>query len=96
MGELAEIGSLAGELSASALQALFEERQGLEALVGDTLPQRRPEPLGRLEFRAVGGQIMEVKAFGNLQLFAGVPAGSIDQQHNLLLRACAGEKSKLL
>lgn len=66
VGEVPKIISLAGELSASALQTLFEKRQSLEALVGDTLAQRWPEPLGRLQFWAVSRQLMQVKTVGDL------------------------------
>lgn len=59
---------------------------------------QRPQVLSRLQFRRVRRQEEQVDVVGDLQLEAGMPAGPIEDQHNLLgrTRPClAGEFGQL-
>ena len=62
--------------------------QILEASVRQGLVGERPEMLGRLQLGRVGGQDEEMEALGDLDLVAGMPAGSIQHQEDPFLWSC--------
>ncbi len=64
--------------------------------VGDRFAGQRPETFGWLEFRGVGGQDVQLDAFGNLKVRRDVPSGTVDdEQHGLVgtgAEFCEGSK----
>ena len=83
-----EIGLLLEEPTALGLHR-FQVGQALEPAVGEWLVGERPEVLGWLQFRGVGGQEQEMDALGDLHLLPGMPPGSIQHEGDPLGRSCS-------
>lgn len=65
-----------------------------EADIGQWLVGERPEVLGRLQLRRVGGQEEEMDTLGYLHLLPGMPPGSIQHQGNPFHWSCSHIPSK--
>jgi hypothetical protein len=79
-----EIGLLLERQTALGLDGL-QGVEACEAPIGEWFIGERPEPLGGLQLRGVGGQGNEVDALWHLHRLPGMPAGPIQDQGNLLL-----------
>ena len=69
---------LVRELDAAFFDGMIEVLEGLEGAIGDGLVGERPEAFGGLQLGAVGRQVFDVDAAGNLELLGAVPAGVVD------------------
>jgi len=78
-----------GERQAASGHDIVEVVEGLELAVGDSLPCQRPETFGRLDLGRVGGQDVQLDAFGDLKVRRDVPSGTIDDQQHRLVAAGA-------
>jgi hypothetical protein len=83
---------IVGEIAAPLAQHLIEIGQGMEMLIGKRLVDQGPEMLGRLEFRRIGRQELQVDAFGDLQVLGDMPAGAVENQHDDLVRRLRGRR----
>jgi hypothetical protein len=72
------------QLSAASELDVFELLDRREMAVDQTAVGQRPQVLSRLQFGRVGGQEEQVHVVGDAQLDAGVPAGTVEHEHNLL------------
>jgi hypothetical protein len=76
-----------GEGQAASSHDIIESVERLEIAIGNGLPGQRPETFGRLEFRGVGGQDVQLDAFGDLKVRRDVPSGTVDDQQHRLVAA---------
>ncbi len=84
-------GGTAGELR------VFEVLDAREVLVDQGGVGQRPEVLGGLQLGGIGRQKQQVHMIRHAQMDAGVPAGAIQDEHNLLVGAgtdLAGERGQ--
>src|ERR1039458_8559242 len=81
---------VAGEGGASRRDDLFKRLEGGDVLVDDGLVDQRPQRLGRLHFRGVGGLEDEPNAVGNDEAGFAVPAGVVERQDDAPLAPGAG------
>src|SRR5579859_855694 len=65
---------------------ILQVLEGGEVLVGQCRVGQGPQVLGRVELRRVGRQEEQMDVLGDPQLDARMPAGAIEDQHDLLLR----------
>lgn len=65
---------------------ILQVLKGGEVLVGQRRVRQWPQVLGRIELRRVSGQEEQMDVLGDPQLDARMPAGAIEDQHDLLLR----------
>jgi hypothetical protein len=56
---------------------------GIDAVAQVPLPQFPPEPLGRIQFRGIGGQKQQGQVVGNHQGRTAMPAGTIQHQQRM-------------
>jgi len=70
-------GGAAGELG------VFEVLDAGEVLIDEGGIGQRPEMLSRLQFGGIGRQKEQMPMVGHAQLDAGVPAGPIEDEHDL-------------
>jgi hypothetical protein len=84
-----EIG-IAIESAASLGDDGIEILDGLEVFVGERLVDKRPQMLGRLQFRRVGWLIDEANAIRDGQVLRRVPAGIVELQHDDAIAPGAG------
>lgn len=63
---------------------IFEILDGSKVLVDQRGVGQQPEALGRLQFGGVRGQEMQMDMVGQAQLEAGMPAGAIEHEPDLL------------
>lgn len=80
------IGLLLQNAAALALDCL-QGRQIVEPPIGQRFIGERPEALSRLQFGRIGRQKEEMDALRDTDLLAGVPAGAIEHQQDVLLRS---------
>jgi hypothetical protein len=73
----------------------LEGGQGLKRLVCRRLVDEWPQALGRLEFRGVRRQVAKVYAHRHFEVVGAVPAGVVERQDDLLIRADAHEFGEL-
>lgn len=60
-----------------------------EMAVGERRVGQRPQVLGGLEFGGVGRQEQQMHMVGDAQVEAGMPAGPVERQHDVLARSSA-------
>lgn len=80
---------LLGKGDAAIADRLVKARDCREAAVGERLVDERPQMLGRLQFRAVGGLEDEADAVGRGQVLGAVPASIVKLKHDALPRSGA-------
>lgn len=78
VGVVADGVGLLRELEAAFFDSMIEVFERLEGAIGDGLVGEWPEAFGGLQLGAVGRQVFDVDAAGNLELLGAVPAGVVD------------------
>jgi len=73
---------IAIEASATVCDDAFQIGEGLEVLVCERLIQNRPEVLGGLKLGRVRGQVGEPDPIRHSQVRRGVPAGTVQPEHD--------------
>ena len=74
------------EDAAAVAQPSFQMLDRVERLVGECLVAERPQMLGRLHLGRVGWLELEDDAVGDLEVGAGMPAGTVEGEQDDLCR----------
>ena len=83
-GGRADLLGVALQLGAAGELRVFELLDGGKVPIDQDRVGERPQMFGRLQFGRVRGQEEQVHVVGDAQLDAGVPAGTVEHEDNLL------------
>lgn len=70
------------DASASLCDDTVELNDIIEEPVCDGFVEERPQAFGRLELGAVGRQVDQPDAIGNVEVLRAVPAGVVEREHD--------------